>query len=230
MLRKAFIYGNLEVLFMNNTLVFIFGFLFLTSFAFAHGGEDDIPEEEHNENQLFPEPYFSVGAGILVLFAIALAVNFWLSKLNKGYSIEKVLFVFVVLLFLSFAFLKFSEVTSSPVVDFDAQIAQMQPSGSVVDGVRVIEVLAFQYGYDPDPIVVNRGDRVRFILESTDVPHGFQISPSYGVREDNILKGEKRVVELVADEPGVFKMSCTSYCGSGHSGMEGKFIVKDTSG
>lgn len=205
----------------------IFFSLFLASFAFAHGGEDDIPEEEHLENVLLPEPYFSVGFVLVVLFAVAFAVNFFLGKAGKpSVSVEQLLFVSLVVLFISFAFLRFGASTALPVDEFEAQIAALLPSGKIVDGVRVIEVVTFKYGFDPDPVFVNEGDSVQFIVTSVDVPHGFQISPNYGIREDSIQMNEKRVVELVADEVGVFDMLCSSYCGSDHSVMKGKFIVK----
>ena len=48
-------------------------------------------------------------------------------------------------------------------------------SGKVVDGIREIQVKAFQYGWEPSTIVVNKGDKVRFAITSVDVPHGFEL-------------------------------------------------------
>ena len=49
------------------------------------------------------------------------------------------------------------------------------PSGKVVDGVRTIDVEAFQFGYSPNPIVVRTNEKVKLNLTTRDVTHGFGI-------------------------------------------------------
>ena len=103
-------------------------------------------------------------------------------------------------------------------------------SGSVKDGVREINVKALQYRWDPDAIVVKKGEKIRLIVESIDVPHGFELEGIQipGWDPDNLLKkGENVTLEFTADESGVWDLVCTGYCGPGHADMRGKYIVKE---
>lgn len=92
------------------------------------------------------------------------------------------------------------------------------------DGVRVIEVKASKYKFEPDPIVVKLGEKVRLVLTSTDVAHGIAIS-EFKVNL-TIPAGKTASVEFVADKQGTFHAYCSVYCGSGHGHMHGTFIVQ----
>lgn len=97
-------------------------------------------------------------------------------------------------------------------------------SGKIENGVRVIQIQASQYKFDPDPVVVKLGEKVRIIATSTDVHHGFAIS---GFKVNLSLKpGQSQTAEFTADKEGEFKEYCTVYCGSGHGDMVGRFIVQ----
>lgn len=103
-------------------------------------------------------------------------------------------------------------------------------SGKIVDGIREVEVKASQYKWEPESIVVKKGDRVRLVVTSLDVPHGFEIEgmviPGWGV--DRLIgKGEKAVLEFTAEEAGAWDTVCTGYCGPGHGTMKRKFIVRE---
>lgn len=122
-------------------------------------------------------------------------------------------------------------IKAKKIIDFHKKKFDGLPlSGKVVDGVREIEVRAFQYGWDPDTIVVKKMDDIRFIVESIDVPHGFEIE---GIAIPNwdpdkaVRKGSKVVLKLTADEAGIWDVVCTAYCGPGHIGMKGKYIVRE---
>lgn len=101
-------------------------------------------------------------------------------------------------------------------------------SGKIVDGAREIELKSMQYRWEPDTIVVKKGERIRFIIETVDVPHGFELEgiviPGW-YPDSAITKGEKTILEVIADEAGMWDMVCTVYCGPGHTGMKGKYIV-----
>ena len=103
-------------------------------------------------------------------------------------------------------------------------------SGKIVDGVREIEVKAIKYRWEPDTIVVKKGEKIRFIIEAVDVPHGFELEgiviPGWGP-EKAVRKEDKTILEVMADEAGAWDMVCTVYCGPGHTGMKGKYIVKN---
>ncbi len=51
-----------------------------------------------------------------------------------------------------------------------------ESSGKVAEGVRVIEMEVFRYGYRPDPVVVKEGEKVRSLMTATDVTYGSAIS------------------------------------------------------
>lgn len=79
-------------------------------------------------------------------------------------------------------------------------------------------VKAYRFGYTPDTITVNKGDKVKITIDSTDVLHGIRI-PDLGIKANDVL-------EFIADKQGVFVWYCTDMCGEGHRDMQGKLIVK----
>lgn len=96
-------------------------------------------------------------------------------------------------------------------------------SGVLHDGIRVIEVKAFQYGFEPDPIVVRLGEKVRLEAISSDVAHGIGIE-DFGV--NLVVPAEKKeTVEFIAAKAGTFHVHCSVYCGPGHGKMHGSLIV-----
>ncbi len=90
--------------------------------------------------------------------------------------------------------------------------------------VKEFNIIAKQWEFEPDTIRVKRGDRVRLIIESVDVAHGFGL-PDFGI-DEYLNPGDRVVVEFVADKKGVFPFRCTVYCGVGHSDMRGRLIVE----
>jgi len=89
-----------------------------------------------------------------------------------------------------------------------------------------ISVIARQYEFEPDEIVVNKGAVVTLLLTSEDVVHGFKIL-GYDVME-NFYPGVPAKVEFVADKAGDFDFICDIYCDKGHWEMKGKLIVQDS--
>lgn len=96
-------------------------------------------------------------------------------------------------------------------------------SGKVEDGVRVVEMTAFRYSYDPDTVVVKEGEPVKLVITSKDVEHGFAID---AFRVSTMLPPQKAVsVEFTPNKTGEFTFHCTVYCGPGHADMTGKLTV-----
>ena len=89
---------------------------------------------------------------------------------------------------------------------------------------KEFKIAAKQFAFEPEAIEVSIGDKVRLIATSTDVPHGFAIL-EYGINE-RLNPGEHVTIEFTADNEGIFTFFCSTFCGSGHSGMRGKIIVK----
>lgn len=84
--------------------------------------------------------------------------------------------------------------------------------------VRVFTVKAFRFGYTPNVITVNKGDKVKIIIDNIDTLHGIRI-PDLGIKGDEVL-------EFTADKTGEFTWYCANQCGKGHMQMQGKLIVK----
>lgn len=93
---------------------------------------------------------------------------------------------------------------------------ESKPENAEAD-VKEFEIKAFRFGYSPDTITVNKGDKVRVIIENTDTLHGIRI-PSLGVAGNEAL-------EFSAETAGEFEWLCNVMCGSGHREMKGKLIV-----
>ena len=106
---------------------------------------------------------------------------------------------------------------------FQVGPAETSEEAEVVGEVREFRLRASQWFFDPATITVNRGDRVRIIAESTDVPHGLAIR-EYGV---SLLLGARGTapVEFTADRAGTFTIYCDVPCGTGHGNMKGTLIV-----
>lgn len=90
--------------------------------------------------------------------------------------------------------------------------------------VKEIKITAKQFQFEPSTIEVNKGDKVRLIVTSIDVPHGISI-PEYSINE-RLDPGKPKTIEFTADKQGTFTAFCSVFCGSGHSNMKGKIVVK----
>ncbi|MCH8067216.1 MAG: cupredoxin domain-containing protein [Nanoarchaeota archaeon] len=97
-------------------------------------------------------------------------------------------------------------------------------SGNLENGVRVVQMKAFQFGFDPNPVVVVKGDKVKLVVTSTDVTHGFSIA-EFGVNVQ-LFPGRPSIIDFTADKSGTFIFYCSVPCGAGHRSMRGRLIVK----
>ena len=123
----------------------------------------------------------------------------------------------ILLLILLGAFL-FSSCAKQNSEDFIGQDNPVQ-SGEV----KEFKMTSKQFSFEPGVIEVNKGDKVRLIVTSIDVPHGIAI-PEYGINE-RLDPGKPVTIEFTADKQGTFTSFCSVFCGSGHSNMKGKLIV-----
>ena len=97
-------------------------------------------------------------------------------------------------------------------------------SGNLENEVRVIQMRAFQFGFDPNPVIVNEGDKVKLVVTSTDVTHGLSIS-EFGVNV-KLFPGRPSIMDFTADKSGTYIFYCSVPCGAGHRSMRGRFIVR----
>lgn len=98
---------------------------------------------------------------------------------------------------------------------------------------RVIRVSGRRYAFTPGsetPIVATLGEEVQVIFRSLDDGyhggHGFAID-AYGV-DLRATEGEEDTTTFTADRAGTFEVYCSVYCGEGHPGMEGTFVVEES--
>jgi len=94
-----------------------------------------------------------------------------------------------------------------------------------ISKIKEINLEAYQFAYDPEEIVVKKGDIVRLFISSRDVTHGVYIK-EYGVSA-KAEKGKVKKVEFIAKESGKFPILCSVYCGRGHSQMQAVLIVEE---
>ncbi len=103
-------------------------------------------------------------------------------------------------------------------------VPQQEEKAVQTGEVKEFKITAKQFQFEPAVIEVNKGDKVRLIVTSVDVPHGIAI-PEYGINE-RLDPGEPKTIEFTADKQGNFDSFCSVVCGAGHSNMKGKLIVK----
>jgi cytochrome c oxidase subunit 2 len=89
--------------------------------------------------------------------------------------------------------------------------------------VREIAIEARRFFYAPNRIAVKLGEQVIVAITAIDFVHGFNV-PDLHVRAD-LIPGRIVRVKLRFDQPGTVDFLCDNFCGDGHEGMSGKFIV-----
>lgn len=104
---------------------------------------------------------------------------------------------------------------------------EINPTGKIVDGVRVIKMKARKFEFVPDKVVVSQGEQVRLEVTSEEVDHGISIA-EYNINK-KLPPNEAVTVKFTADKSGSFHFHCSVYCGAGHEKMHGELIVLESS-
>jgi cytochrome c oxidase subunit 2 len=114
------------------------------------------------------------------------------------------------------------------------------PDQASTQNVKVIEVSAKKYEFNPSPIHVKQGTKVQLRSTATDHTHGFSIGAHPDGSDKNgspglaftspqdcwkIEKGQSATIEFVAQTSGTYSFKCCIHCGFGHGGMKGQLIV-----
>src|SRR3989338_1550475 len=103
----------------------------------------------------------------------------------------------------------------------ETEVIENKPAA---ESVKEFKITAKRFQFEPSTIEVSKGDGVRLLVTSTDVPHGISIT-EYGINE-RLDPGTPKTIEFTADKEGTFTAFCSVFCGSGHGGMKGRLIVK----
>ena len=88
---------------------------------------------------------------------------------------------------------------------------------------RVIEMTARRFVYEPNEIALTAGEPVVIAIRSLDFVHGMNL-PDLGVRLD-LVPGRVTQLNLHPKTPGAIDFLCDNFCGEGHEGMHGRFVV-----
>jgi cytochrome c oxidase subunit 2 len=103
--------------------------------------------------------------------------------------------------------------------------AEFEPGvRQVGEGRYEVNLVAYQWGYQPRDIRVPVGAEVTIRGMSADVPHGFYIGGT-GV---GLMLQPDTIQELTHTftEPGQYQFVCDNYCGTGHAEMLSKITVE----
>lgn len=76
---------------------------------------------------------------------------------------------------------------------------------------KVVYITARQWVFEPDNIVVKKGETVTLVVYSADVLHGFEIE-KLGI-DKIIYPGEEVRITVTFDKPGEYIFRCSKYCG-----------------
>jgi cytochrome c oxidase subunit II len=91
------------------------------------------------------------------------------------------------------------------------------------DGSITVRILAEQYVFVPQCVLVPAAAPVRFRLTSPDVTHGFFV----GTTNTNAMVVPGYVTNVMArfERPGTYSMPCDEFCGFGHHAMAARVVV-----
>ncbi len=78
-------------------------------------------------------------------------------------------------------------------------------------------------GANSNELVVPAGKPVKLLMSSLDVIHGFYV-PDFRIKQD-VLPNRYTTIWFEAPDPGEHVLTCTQYCGLGHSAMMSKVRV-----
>jgi cytochrome c oxidase subunit 2 len=90
---------------------------------------------------------------------------------------------------------------------------------------RRFEITASRFKFEPEVLEVTEGDRVVVTVRSNDTEHGFAIK-KLKVKTTVPKGGDPVRLEFVAGKAGTYEISCSEYCGKGHSRMKAKLVVR----
>jgi cytochrome c oxidase subunit II len=90
-------------------------------------------------------------------------------------------------------------------------------------GLLTVRMIAQQYVFVPQCIVVPAGVAVHFRITSADAVHMLSfLGTNYGLKA---VPGVVTESSFTFDKPGKFKIPCHEFCGAGHYAMRGQLEV-----
>ncbi|WP_411800516.1 cupredoxin domain-containing protein [Cupriavidus respiraculi] len=144
---------------------------------------------------------------------------------EKRWAIVVTLIIVVLIAMMVLAGLHWAAMPPSRVETIDVRTAHMQGEfvesnlGTAVDadGSVTVRLIAQQYSFEPQCIVVPAGVPVRFRGTSTDAVHGFVVGTTNA--NTMLIPGFVATFTTTFDKTGELLMPCHEYCGTGHEAM-----------
>jgi cytochrome c oxidase subunit 2 len=96
-------------------------------------------------------------------------------------------------------------------------------SATEPDGSITVRIIAEQYMFVPQCVVVPAATPVRFRLTSADVTHGFFVQSTN--TNAMVVPGYISSVMTSFARPGNYEMPCDEFCGLGHHAMAARVVV-----
>tara|TARA_Y100000310_G_C20514640_1_gene730573 strand:- start:568 stop:939 length:372 start_codon:yes stop_codon:yes gene_type:complete len=90
---------------------------------------------------------------------------------------------------------------------------------------KEIILVASNWKFTPSTFEVKKGENIKLKIKSVTGTHGISI-PAFNVKTGKIAAGQEKIVTFTANKVGTFPFRCNIFCGSGHSKMTGRLIVK----
>jgi cytochrome c oxidase subunit 2 len=90
--------------------------------------------------------------------------------------------------------------------------------------MRVVHITAKRFQFSPNEVALKRGEKVKLVLQSEDVVHGFFSRP-LGL-DAEIAPGSPTEIVIAPPAAGRFLTICHHFCGSGHGNMNMTFVVE----
>ena len=87
-----------------------------------------------------------------------------------------------------------------------------------------LTVTARHFAFEPESIPIKRATLVHLTLLSIDGSHGFAL-PDFGI-DLRLEENARESLDVYFPEKGEYYFHCSHFCGLGHFGMTGKFVVE----
>lgn len=93
-----------------------------------------------------------------------------------------------------------------------------------------VYIAGSRFFWDGLPVELEVGREYDIHLGSYDVQHGFSVRPEHSLSQQinlQVFPDREWVVPMTFEEPGTYRVICNEFCGPGHNGMQGRFIVRE---
>ncbi|CAI50238.1 cox-type terminal oxidase subunit II [Natronomonas pharaonis DSM 2160] len=115
-------------------------------------------------------------------------------------------------------------------VDEYKEAADETEDGHLIPPGDSVYIAGRRFDWDGLPVVLEAGREYDIHLGAYDVQHGFSVRPEETLSKQinlQIFPDHEWVIPMTFEEPGTYQVICNEFCGRGHNGMQGKFIVEE---